>query len=104
MEDVKIPTCAVCGKDIGIDSEFFAITDNNSKVSHIICADCAMHTTLYDLYNKGALTMVNSPDSVIEATATVIDVVADELIPDNPMTPDEIEKFFTSSDPTFTNL
>lgn len=88
--------CTICGKALSEHDEYFAFTDalfsNANEI--VVCDDCAVKTTVYDLYNRSALTMANSLDDVIEADAVVSD---DE----NTATPEEVEKFFTSSDPAF---
>ncbi len=85
--------CTICGKVLSEHDEYFAFTDALSSNANeiVVCDDCAVKTTVYDLYNRSALTMANSLDDVIEADAVVSD---DE----NTATPENT----TSSGPDFT--
>lgn len=65
--------CVVCNHEISADVGYFIFD------AHAICEDCAIKTTVYDLYNKSLLHMYNSPDDVIDAEATVMDAVYDDL-------------------------
>lgn len=73
--------CDICKHAIGVDTGCFMISDctDTDKPGVVICEDCAIKTTVYDLYNKSLLHMYNSPDDVIDAEATVMDAVYNDL-------------------------
>lgn len=88
--------CSICGKVLSEHDEFFAFADALSVSANktVVCDDCAVKTTVYDLYNRSALTMANSPDNAIEIDGTVVDTAyanADSVIVD--AVPEEAEKF-----------
>lgn len=89
--------CLVCGAEIGITDEYFAFSDNSSKVNFNICVNCAETVTPMDLYMSGKISMVNSPDNVIEIDGIIAkeaDASFDGENPDCPLSPCEKCRYY----------
>jgi len=67
--------CEICNKEIATTvDKFFMIVDEfaptaNNVPDICICDECAVTTTIMDLFMKNCLNMVNAEDDVIEIEA-----------------------------------